>query len=392
MKDKLIIILCYGVNFIIPILFFRLISERLDVINLALFFFHLAIIFYFQYIIEYGFQISLIKFLFKIKEKKKFFNVIVSSVIFFRVFLFLLSLLIVMLFLYIFSYDINYSYIYLILIGNIFSFQFLYQIFDELKIYYILLLISKLFFLPLLLIVDEVILLYIFFNIIPNLLLFIFIANKYKISFIIFNPKVILKIAKNKFSYFVSNLSITIYTNFNQIILGIFHPLTLPAYALADKIIRAIVAGNYIFIQICQVKYLDFNSLKDKKKRNRSIKLFFLLGITELLISIMLSHPINNYLFPKILNINNIIILSSILLPIILMSNLYGMVFLTCSNKTKLLSKVFFSAASIAIIISPILIYFYNSFGAVIASIIAELIVLSLCIKYYSIVFGNKNA
>lgn len=392
MKDKLIIILCYGVNFIIPILFFRLISERLDVVNLALFFFHLAIIFYFQYIIEYGFQTSLMKILFKIKNNKNKFSLIISSVFFFRIFLFLLSLTMVSLSLYLFSYNIEYLYIYLILIGNIFSFQFLYQIFDELKIYYIILLISKLLFLPLLFLINKVILLYVSFNIIPNLLLFIFIIKKYNISFILFNPKIIFKIAKDKFSYFVSNLSITIYTNFNQIVLGIFHPLVLPAYALADKIIRAIVAGNYIFIQMSQVRFLDNKNLKDKNQRHKFIKLFLLLGIAELLISIILSYPINSYLFPKIINIDNFIMLSSLLLPIILMSNLYGMIFLTCSNKTKLLSKVFFSAASIAIITSPLLIYFYNGFGAVIASIIAELIVLLLCIKYYSIVFGNKNA
>ncbi|MBI6308916.1 flippase, partial [Proteus mirabilis] len=186
--------------------------------------------------------------------------------------------------------------------------------------------------------------------------------------------------------------SITLYTNFNQIILGLFHPLTLPAYALADKIIRSIVAGNYIFIQICQIKFLDNANLKNKKLRNKFITLFFILGIVELLFLVSLSYPINKYLFPNILNINTFIIILSLLLPIILMSNLYGMVFLTCSNKTKLLSRVFFSAASIAIMTSPFLIYLYDGFGALIASIIAELIVLILCMKYYSTIFGNRNA
>ncbi|HIE4215324.1 TPA: oligosaccharide flippase family protein [Proteus mirabilis] len=392
MKDKLTIFLCYGVNFIIPILFFRFISERLDGISLASFFFHLAIIFYFQYVIEYGFQVSLIKFLFKIKNNKKRINIIVSSVIYFRLFLFLLTCLIVSLFFYILAYDKSFLYIYLILIGNIFSFQFLYQIFNELKVYYILSLLSKLLFLPLIFSSDNIITLYIFFNIIPNLILFTFITKKYKIFFLILNIHLIFKIAKNKFSYFVSNLSITLYTNFNQIILGLFHPLALPAYALADKIIRSIVAGNYIFVQICQIKFLDNINLKNKKLRNKFITLFFTLGIVELFFLVSLSYPINKYLFPNIHNINIFIIILSFLLPIILMSNLYGMVFLTCSNKTKLLSRVFFSAATIAIITSPFLIYFYAGFGALIASIIAELIVLILCMKYYSTIFGNRNA
>ncbi len=98
------------------------------------------------------------------------------------------------------------------------------------------------------------------FNILPNLAALAYFLYKNKVKVVKVPACEIYNLSKECFSYFISNISITLYTNFYQILLGIISPAYLAAYALSDKIIRGIVSGNYVFIQIVQVQYLNDES------------------------------------------------------------------------------------------------------------------------------------
>ncbi|MBC8954432.1 oligosaccharide flippase family protein [Xenorhabdus sp. PB62.4] len=389
-KEKIIIVFCYVINFLIPILFFKEISSKLLPDELGYFFFHLAIIVYLQYIIEYGFQVSIIKELHDYINQSDLFSKEISNILFFRLFIFLIIII------YVFNTEINNELksLYLILIGNVFSFQFIYQVHNKLKDFYITSLITKMAFIPLIFSINSkhAILLYILFNIIPNLIIFIYSKVKFNIKIFSINIKDIIKLIKNKFSFFISNISITLYTSFYQLLLGIFNPILLPAYALSDKLIRSIVAGNYIFIQMLQVNYMNKSNLYNKKKRIKTISIIFTLGIMESISLSIFSYFISYYLFSDINGLFYILVLMSILITIIILSNLFGMVFLTCSSNVPTLSKIFLFSAFFSVIYSPVLIYLFNIYGAIISAIISESLVLVLCYLSYRKIFSiNKN-
>lgn len=122
------------------------------------------------------------------------------------------------------------------------------------------------------------------FNILPNLAALAYFLYKNKVKVVKVPACEIYNLSKECFSYFISNISITLYTNFYQILLGIISPAYLAAYALSDKIIRGIVSGNYVFIQIVQVQYLN-----DESK--------FINGTWKTIVSLLLLGGWSFYLF-----------------------------------------------------------------------------------------------
>lgn len=375
--------LCYGINFIIPIAMFKVISDDFSKEHLAIFFTHLAVIFYLQYIIEYGFQTSLLKVSHKINNSIKKTSQLLYTVITFRIIVFLVLILASYFIINTLPLDSLYFKLYLILFGNIFSLIFFFQSSGLINNYYIISTIVKLPFLPIIYKFNDIVTIYTLYNILPNLILFLYFISKRKLFKFNIKPSYIFLLLKHTSRYFISNISITLYTNFNQVMLAFFHPLSLPAYAISDKIIRAIVSGNYIFTQILQIEFLNKDSIFNAEKRANAIKLFLVLSTLELIFLLFLSYFISNYIYLNITNMFYILSLMTLIVPIILMSNLIGLVFLTCLNKTHLLSTAFLFSSIVSCITSPILTYTLSSWGGVINTIVAESLVLCTCIYYY---------
>lgn len=375
--------LCYGINFIIPIAMFKVISDEFSKEHLAIFFTHLAVIFYLQYIVEYGFQTSLLKVSHKINNNLKKTSQLLYTVITFRVIVSLVLMLASYSIINTLPLDNSYFKLYLILFGNIFSLIFFFQSSGLINNYYIISTIVKLPFLPIIYKSNDIITIYTLYNVIPNFILFLYFIFKRKLFEINIKISYISLLLKRTSRYFISNTSITLYTNFNQVMLAFFHPLSLPAYAISDKIIRAIVSGNYIFTQILQIEFLNKDSIFNEEKRANAVKLFLVLSILELTFLLFLSYFISNYVYINIANMFYILSLMTLIVPIILMSNLIGMVFLTCLNKTHLLSAAFLFSSVVSCITSPILTYTLSSWGGVINTILAESLVLCTCIYYY---------
>lgn len=375
------IILCYGVNFILPILFFKEISLILSQSVLASFFFVLALLMYCQFVVEYGLQISLLK---KLNENKGNLGRLISTVIGLKIILFLICAIFIYGVLQ-YNNEFVFSILIFMLLGNVFSCQFLYQVVDQLHLYYVINTFFKLMFIPLIFVSNNYIYLitcYSLFNIIPNLMSFAYFIYKHKIEIVLVAFDEIYNLSKKCFSYFVSNISITLYTNFYQVLLGFISPSYLAAYALTDKIIRSIVSGNYVFIQLIQVQYLNDES-KFESGVLKTLILLLLLGGAEFLFVFVGADFFSWYLFPKIELLPIFLKLMSLLIIIILLSNFFAMVYLPCTGKTMLLSRVFIFVSIISVIIAPISIFLYAGYGAIFSAIMSELLVLVLCYGLY---------
>lgn len=141
------IILCYGINFILPILFFKEISLILSPIVLSSFFFVLALLMYCQFIVEYGLQISLLR---KLNENKSDLSRLLSTILGLKVILFVLCAVFIYCIL-LYNNEVIFFILVFILLGNVFSCQFLYQVVDQLHFFYVLNSLVKLIFIPLIL-------------------------------------------------------------------------------------------------------------------------------------------------------------------------------------------------------------------------------------------------
>lgn len=386
MKEKIFkygtVILCYSVNFILPILFFKEISHCLPSEILSSFFFVLALIIYCQYVVEYGINISLLK---RFNENKDNLSPVISEVIWLKVFLFLLCTLFLSCFLYVRHDGGMFFILVLILIGNVFSCQFLYQVKDKLYIFYILNAVVKIIFIPVIYINNNPIYLlfcYSLFNVIPNLIAFLFFLYEHRVKLVFAPKKNIFLLANECFGYFLSSMSITFYTSFYQILLGVISPIYLAAYALSDKIIRGVVSGNYVIIQIIQVQYLNNESVF-LNKIGKVISILFAIGLLEVIFIWAGSDLFSNYFFPDINTLPSFMKMMSLLIVIILVGNFFAMVYLPCSGNTSSLSKIIMIVSIVSIVVSPVLIYAYAGYGAVASAILSEALVLALCYRKY---------
>ncbi len=373
------IILCYGINFILPILFFKEISLILSPIVLSSFFFVLALLMYCQFIVEYGLQISFIK----LNENKSDLSRLLSTILGLKVILFVLCAVFIYCIL-LYNNEVIFFILVFILLGNVFSCQFLYQVVDQLHFFYVLNSLVKLIFIPLIFINDNYIYLmicYSCFNILPNLAALAYFLYKNKVKVVKVPACEIYNLSKECFSYFISNISITLYTNFYQILLGIISPAYLAAYALSDKIIRGIVSGNYVFIQIVQVQYLNDESKFINGTWKTIVSLLLLGG--EFLFIFFGADFFSRYLFPTISLLPIFLKLMSLLIVVILLSNFFAMVYLPCSGNTLFLSRVLIFVSIVSVVVAPILIWLYAGYGAVISAIFSELLVLILCYGLY---------
>nr|AFW04792.1 O-antigen flippase [Salmonella enterica] len=385
MKKKitkyLVIFLCYGVNFILPILFFKEISYILSPAVLTSFFFVLALLIYCQYVVEYGLQISLLK---KLSNNKLDLSYDISSILELKILLFITCSFFLLIILT-YSNDIIFSILIIVLLGNVFSCQFLYQVVDRLHFFYIINTISKIIFIPLIYIDSNYIYLlicYSLFNVFPNLISFTMFLYNQRIKLVWVPIETIFILAKEKFGYFASNISITLYTNFYQVLLGIISPSYLAAYALSDKIIRGVIAGNYVFIQIIQVQFLNDES-KFLDKIEKILVILFFLGLVESCVIFFGASFFEVYFFPKIPMLSDFLKLMSFLVIIILISNFFAMVYLPCTGNTHFLSKVFITVSIFSVISAPLLIYYYAGYGAISAAILSEMLVLTFCYVFY---------
>ena len=207
---------------------------------------------------------------------------------------------------------------------------------------------------------------------------------KIKVPSIIF----IFNLVKESFKLFLSNLSTSLYSSFNILIIGLLTNDTLTGvYASFEKIILAL---KNIYTPIYQAVFPWLSTQTNQKRIIKKMsRIVFLLGLFGVFVLITFSEEI------LILMFNDEIILSYKILfqaiaPILFLaglSMLYNYLYLSATKKYDLRLKILGYTGLIGILLSTILTFYFDIYGVVFSVVFCEIILLICGLK----VFLNKT-
>jgi len=223
--------------------------------------------------------------------------------------------------------------------------------------------------------------------------------NKEKIKIVMPNIPLMKKIIKESIPLFISNISISIYTGINTVILGFLTNNTIVGYySVAQKIIRA---GLSIQSQLAVVFYPHISKMFkiSKEKAVASIKKAF---IATMLFAI----PVTIFIFSNANEIVKLVFgnkffasivplqILSFLFIVIALSNVFGAEILLPFNKRKEFMKPILTAGIVNLILNFLLVPLIKQNGAAIAFLGSEIWVtfwMYLEIKKFNISLLNQN-
>ncbi len=207
---------------------------------------------------------------------------------------------------------------------------------------------------------------------------------KIKVPSIIF----IFNLVNESFKLFLSNLSTSLYSSFNILIIGLLTNDTLTGvYASFEKIILAL---KNIYTPIYQAVFPWLSTQTNQKRIIKKMsQIVFLLGLFGVVVLITFSEEI------LILMFNDEIILSYKILfqaiaPILFLaglSMLYNYLYLSATKKYDLRLKILGYTGLIGILLSTILTFYFDIYGVVFSVVFCEIILLICGLK----VFLNKT-
>ena len=207
---------------------------------------------------------------------------------------------------------------------------------------------------------------------------------KIKVPSIVF----IFNLVKESFKLFLSNLSTSLYSSFNILIIGLLTNDTLTGvYASFEKIILAL---KNIYTPIYQAVFPWLSTQTNQKRIIKKMsRIVFFLGLFGVVALISFSEEI------LILMFNDEIILSYKILfqaiaPILFLaglSMLYNYLYLSATKKYDLRLKILGYTGLIGILMSTILTFYFDIYGVVFSVVFCEIILLICGLK----VFLNKT-
>ena len=203
---------------------------------------------------------------------------------------------------------------------------------------------------------------------------------KIKVPSIIF----IFNLVNESFKLFLSNLSTSLYSSFNILIIGLLTNDTLTGvYASFEKIILAL---KNIYTPIYQAVFPWLSTQTNQKSIIKKMsRIVFLLGLFGVVVLITFSEEI------LILMFNDEIILSYKILfqaiaPILFLaglSMLYNYLYLSATKKYDLRLKILGYTGLIGILLSTILTFYFDIYGVVFSVVFCEIILLICGLKVF---------
>ncbi|MAI28155.1 MAG: hypothetical protein CMD11_01265 [Flavobacteriales bacterium] len=194
----------------------------------------------------------------------------------------------------------------------------------------------------------------------------------------------IFNLVKESFKLFLSNLSTSLYSSFNILIVGLLTNDTLTGvYASFEKIILAL---KNIYTPIYQAVFPWLSTQTDQKSIIKKMsRIVFLLGLFGVVALITFSEEI------LILMFNDEIILSykilfQAIVPILFLaglSMLYNYLYLSATKKYYLRLKILGYTGLIGILLSTILTFYFDIYGVVFSVVFCEIILLICGLKVF---------
>ena len=376
------------VNFVLPVVTFPYLVEKLGVSNFGLLAFATAIISYFQTLTDFGFNLTATKQITIHKNDQEKINSIVNSVFFIKFMLLLLSFLI-LIFLVLFVNKFHESYeIYFLtfglVIGQCLFPSWFFQGFEKMKVISILNIFSKVIF---------TVFIFIFikgkedFYLVPifnslgqisiGIVAIIIMLKQYNIRFIIPNFNEIKFYFKDGWHIFIANISVTLYTSAIITLLGFFSSNTIVGYySIADKFIQ-IVRSFLTPLSQAVFPFLSNKAVIAKEKVIYINSKIFQFGIIPLLCFSVSLYFFSENILSLILKhgINESVIVLKILSPVpllIFLANVFALFTMIVFGRNKQYSHIIISAGFVSLVLSFILIPLYKHIGAAITVLIIE--------------------
>lgn len=399
-----------GINMIFPLFLIPYLIRTLGIDNYGKITLYQVIMGYFSLFGTYGSDITaprLVAMNVKIREKL---SEVTSRIIYTRIIAIPFCFLLLILFLIIYNSvnKVNISYIswffaFTLLISNLTNFSWFYQGIEKMTYVPVVYFFSQLIYFSLVYlfvkIKDDYI--YVIFyqgiaEIIINVVIGVYIVNRYNI--VLKNPekKYFISYYKENFAVFTTNISLATYKAASLPILKLFaNDYILGVYSIINKlsdILRQILSNffNVVYPRLCSI---DSNDITKREKTLYNIYYPFLFSFLLLLIiTYVFSKEILYYFLKNEAIIDNYInaFKFSLLIPLVVVFNIPSYLMLLVYDRKRAYSSILISATIISLFLSLILAQYYLMWGILISTVIVELIITVSLHYVYKAKYKNK--
>lgn len=390
------------VNYVFPFLTFPYLVRVLGLEGFGLYAFATSFVSYFQLIIDYGFNIIGVKKIVENIHDIKVKTEVYSSIFFARMLLTLGSLVVFVVIVNTFSEFKSNLNLYIFSFFTVFSqvlipFWF-FQAVEEMKFISIINTISKIISTVLIFVlikspdnVAAIPLIYTLATVIVGIISYVIISNKFKviIDFKYLNFNTIKQYLKEGWYFFISNISISVYTNSLTFLLGIFGTNAQVSYfSIPNKLVGII---RMAFEPVTQTLFPHFSNLMvsgEKKLLYHKIRKVFSIGllcISAICLGIFLFAP---FLLKTLFKVNETETVTNlriqIWLPLILWFHvIFGFFHIVLHKMNKLYGRIVLCSSIFSIPVSFYLIKFYKDMGASVTLLLVELCIGATYVYFY---------
>jgi len=383
-----------ALSLLVPIIIYPLLINKIGTNNFGLIIYAQAIITYITIFVGFGFNISGVKEISIHRNDKKKVIQIVNSIQFSKLIILIISIIIFLIALYFIPYlqenrllfILSFWYAILDIVFPVWYFQGI----ERMKYITLLSLGSKVIFLILIVLFINVEEDYILVPLFQGLgTLFVGVSSLYiiviahKINIVIPLKTELIHQLKAAMPIFVSNISIQLYANSNRIIVGNFLGMNeVTFYDISEKIINLLKLPQSIITQTLFPKIaLEKNSKSVKKIAQYSITIAVFLSLITYLFTPEILYIIGG---ENVIEAKNAMRLLLITVPIVVLSNIFGIQLLIAFGYTKIFTKIIISSFLFYIVITIIMYYTlgFNLNRIILLTVFTELFVTLLMFIY----------
>ena len=398
------LVILQGANFLLPLITLPYLVRVLGTERFGLVMFAQSFALFFFILVDFGFNLSATRAVSLNRNNKRKIDEIFSSVFIIKFFLILISLIIISLIVaFIPRFNKDWEIYFLsfgVVIGQALFPVWYYQGIEKMSLITVINVLAKLVFTILILVFVRSEVNYLMVPVF-NSVGFIFagiigllFAMK-KVSFKTPKLKNLKILFKESSQLFVSNLSTTLYTTSNMLILGLFtNNSMVGVYASMEKLILAI---KNLYTPIFQAIFPWLSSKKSDKVIIITSKLMlplFILGSIIFLIIFFFAESILDVIYNDVLitSYSNVFRILGLIAIFSGLNMLFNMLFLSALKKYKERMKIILAAGIINLVLALIFVKFYNIYGIAITVTFTELVLLLLGWYYYSIIKNEKTS
>ncbi len=383
------LIFLQGINYIVPLITLPYLVRVLGVENFGLLSFAAAVVFYFNVVVEYGFNLSATREISIHKEDKAKIDDIVSTVFTTKIYLFILSSLIFFAIVFLVGKFNQNALLYCLMFGTVFGQmlfpQWFFQGLEKMQYITYLNLISKsVYTVGIFLFVHAekdvwlVPLLNVSSMLFVGMISLMLLLFKYKIKLSLCNIECVIHELKSGWHIFSAQIFTLVYTNSIIVILGFFSNTTLVGYyAIADRVVK-IVASVFGPFQGAFYPYINkiiVNSKKEAIQKLRHITYYaiWVMGFVSIIIFFLSKYIVFLIAGEYITESQKILEILAPLPLILTLAKILSFNYIISFGYKEFLPKIYLVTGIISIISFFIVVPIYQAIGMAYCVLLSEI-------------------